>query len=63
VCSLSDVLETREVPQKYFLSQKACAGIIRRAEKRGKELPAQLRDALTAAAQTGLAEQPTTPIH
>jgi hypothetical protein len=56
-------LETNDVPAKYFLSAKACAGIIRRAERRGKKLPAQLQDALTAAAQTGLAEQPTTPIH
>ena len=62
VCSLSDVLETNDVPAKYFLSAKACAGIIRRAERRGKKLPAQLQDALTAAAQTAPDEQPTTPI-
>jgi hypothetical protein len=46
VCSLSAVLETSDVPHKYFLSQKACAGIIRRAERRGKELPTMLRRAL-----------------
>ena len=46
VCSLSDVLETSDVPPRYFLSQKACAGIIRRAERRGKELPTMLRRAL-----------------
>src|ERR1051325_3318892 len=45
VCSLSQVLET-EVAPKYFLSPKACRGILRRAEKRGRELPAQLRQAL-----------------
>src|ERR1700745_1909226 len=39
VCSLSDVLETGEVPQRYFLSAKACAGILRRADKRGRALP------------------------
>ena len=50
VCSLSATLETGDVPQRYFLSQKACLGILRRAEKRGKELPAQLRQALQAAA-------------
>jgi hypothetical protein len=33
-------------PEKYFLSAKACAGILRRAEKRGKELPTMLREAL-----------------
>lgn len=46
VCSLSDILETGDVPQRYFLSAKACAGILRRAEKRGKELPASLHEAL-----------------
>jgi len=48
VCSLSDVLETGDVPQRYFLSAKACRGILRRAEKRGKELPMALRQALMA---------------
>ena len=34
VCSLSDILEdSGSVPQRYFLSAKACAGILRRAEK------------------------------
>jgi C-5 cytosine-specific DNA methylase len=46
--SLSDILETGDLPQRYFLSPKACAGILRRAEKRGKELPLALREALTA---------------
>ena len=52
VCSLSDVLVTGKIPQKYFLSPKACAGILRRAEKRGKELPPALKAALVAVAQT-----------
>ena len=46
VCSLSDALETGDVPQRYFLSATACRGILRRAEKRGKDLPAALRAAL-----------------
>lgn len=50
VCSLSEVLET-EVARKYFLSPKACAGILRRAERRGKELPPHLKAALVAVAQ------------
>jgi hypothetical protein len=50
VCSLSDVLETGDVPQRFFLSAKACQGILRRAEKRGKELPSALRMALVIAA-------------
>ena len=46
VCSLSDTLETQAVPQRFYLSAKACAGILRRAEKRGKALPEMLRQAL-----------------
>lgn len=45
VCSLSGVLEG-DVPRKYFLSAKAARGILRRAERRGRELPRQLRDVL-----------------
>ena len=52
VCSLSQVLEQTSIPQRFFLSSTACAGILRRAEKRGKKLPQQLQDALTAVAQT-----------
>ena len=52
VCSLSEVLET-DVPQKYYLSPKACRGILRRADKRGRELPPQLRQALQAVAVKG----------
>lgn len=50
VCSLSDILETGDVPQRYFLSATACLGILRRAEKRGKRLPPSLRAALEAVA-------------
>jgi len=47
-CSLSDVLETGEVPQRFFLSPKACRGILRRADARGKKLPLPLQRALEA---------------
>ena len=47
---LSSVLETGPIPEGFFLSAKACAGILRRAEKRGKTLPQQLEAALTAVA-------------
>ena len=47
--SLLDVLETGDVPQKFFLSQVACAGILRKAAKRGKILPEALRLALQQA--------------
>jgi hypothetical protein len=49
--SLSDVLETGAVPQRYFLSATACRGILRRAEKRGKALPMTLRRALEQVAE------------
>lgn len=42
---LSQILEDNPRP-KYFLSAKACQGILRRAERRGKELPEILREAL-----------------
>jgi hypothetical protein len=45
-CSLSDILETGDVPQRFYLSDTACRGILRRAERRGKTLPAALRRAL-----------------
>jgi len=48
--SLSDILETGELPQRYYLSGTACRGILRRAEKRGKELPEALKSALLAVA-------------
>src|SRR5882672_1133380 len=51
-CSLSDVLETGEVPQRYFLRATACRGILRRADKRGKDLPALLARALLAVADS-----------
>ena len=45
VSRLSEILE--EHPhQKYCLSAKACQGILRRAEKRGKELPTLLKETL-----------------
>jgi hypothetical protein len=50
VCSLSDTLETGDLPQRFFLSATACQGILRRAEKRGKTLPAALQRALQAVA-------------
>lgn len=37
---------TTVMPEKYYLSQKACEGILRRAERRGKKLPDVLKTAL-----------------
>ena len=47
--SLSEVLESN-ASEKYFLSPKACAGILRRAEKRGKPLPDHLEASLKSRA-------------
>ena len=43
--TLSSILEVN-VPEKYYLSGRACEGILRRAERRGKQLPEMLRIAL-----------------
>lgn len=50
VSSLSEILETGDVPQRYFLSPKACQGILRRSGSRDKKLPAVLELALSAVA-------------
>ena len=50
VCSLSEVLVRGSIPQQYYLSSRACAGILRRAEVRGKALPIPLLRALQAVA-------------
>ena len=52
VCSLSHILERGTLPQRFYLSPKACAGILRRAEKRGKELPPMLKQALELVQQS-----------
>ena len=43
--TLSQILEVN-APEKYYLSARACEGILRRAERRGKKLPEMLRIAL-----------------
>ena len=43
--TLSQILDLN-APDKYCLSKKACLGILRRAESRGKVLPDMLREAL-----------------
>lgn len=45
VSLLSSTLEVN-VPQKYFLSARACQGILTRASRRGKKLPDLLQMAL-----------------
>ena len=43
--TLSQILEPN-APERFYLSAKACVGILRRAERRGKELPPMLKEAL-----------------
>jgi hypothetical protein len=47
---LSQILEDAQHPisylKKYQLSSKACQGILNRANRRGKELPKMLKEAL-----------------
>ena len=42
---LSSILE-ENAPTKYYLSARACQGILNRAERRGKKLPEMLEEAL-----------------
>ena len=44
-CTLWQIIEVN-APQKYYLSPKACQGILRRATNRGKKLPPILEQAL-----------------
>src|SRR5262245_22418806 len=48
-CSLREVLEPAPHP-RYFLSPRACQGVLRRAEKRGKVIPPELAELLKAVA-------------
>lgn len=59
VSRLSQILEDSPHP-KYSLSAKACQGILNRAQRRGKELPPELKAALiaqSASKETALTEQ------
>jgi hypothetical protein len=57
--SLSDILETGDVPSRFYLSGRACRGILRRAERRGRALPSALRRALETTGDT--TDRATTP--
>ena len=60
IVTLSQVLQTGVLPQRFYLSPKACAGILRRASVRGKELPAALKMALEQTASK-LPAEPSAP--
>lgn len=58
VSRLSQILE--ETPQeKYCLSAKACQGVLRRAERRGKDLPEALKTTLIQQSQEALQREQT----
>ena len=57
--SLSQIL-LDTVPSKYYLSQTACKGILRRANGRGKALPRELNEALNI--QSGMLPPPEAPL-
>ena len=46
VAGLSEILWTGPIPQRYFLTEKCAKGILRRAERRHRELPPLLLAAL-----------------
>ena len=50
-CILSQVLLDGKQLQKYYLSPKACLGILTRASRKGKQLPPLLKTALEKQAQ------------
>ncbi len=52
VSRLSQILEETPHP-KYSLSAKACQGILRRAERRGKDLPEMLKTVLLMQSESG----------
>ena len=54
---LSQILTPNGVHPKYYLSEAACTGILRRAENRGKELPEILKKALLNQASVSRNEQ------
>lgn len=54
VCSLSQVLETGSILPRYFLSEKACAGILRRAGARGRTLPKRVHDKADAGSRDAM---------
>ena len=60
VCSLSDALEMPGPHlERYTLSKRASQGILRRAEKRGRELPKALYHALSAVSEVETIPEPT----
>lgn len=65
--SLAALLEREAVPSRFFLSPRAASGILRRAERRGRDLPDSLKNALgrvadTAGGDLGADDAPDDPL-
>lgn len=61
--SLSDILETiGDHLLPFYLSATACAGILRRAERRGKQLPTELEKALVRQSQVNGVKEVADPL-
>ena len=58
-CSLSDILEIGDVPPRYYLSQRACKGILRREKTRPIKLNPILKTALQKASLEPCAQTAT----
>jgi hypothetical protein len=59
VSSLKDIMQPDcEVDQRFFLSPKACSGILRRAEKRRCKLPQKFKEAVEYGASLEGADNP-----
>ena len=58
--SLSAILQA-DAPEKYSLSAKACLGILKRAEKRGKKIPALLWEALVETVERSICNKTQSP--
>lgn len=58
--TLSQILEDN-APEKYSLSARACEGILRRAEKRGKKLPLMLWEALVETVERSICNKTLSP--
>jgi hypothetical protein len=57
--TLSQILQ-ENVPTKYYLSVRACQGILNRAKRRGKQLPQMLEEALMEVCATAFKETEST---
>jgi hypothetical protein len=57
--TLSGVIETGKVPDKYFLRASAAQGMLRRANQMGRPLFPHLRRALEILAATGQSTKPS----